>query len=323
VWLSGNCGHNWVKARFRIRTRQHPDIIGDRIDFETSGESADKIIDVDRPQRVVIHGFLCENRVLLHADPGYEDKIRAAARNPAELSAWLDGSWDIVAGGMFDDVWNSGRHIVPQFQVPPSWTIERAYDWGSSKPFSVGWWARSDGTSYLSKGQRVNTVPGDLFRVGEWYGWTGQPNEGLRLTDHEIAKGILERERMYWPNRQIAAGPADAQIWDKVNNVSTAEIMESHGCFFTRFEKVSGTRVQGWQRMRTMMKSALQPKREEPGLFVTENCHQFIRTIPVLPRSGSNPDDVDTDSEDHIGDESRYAVLARSQSLGIISIAGR
>jgi len=32
--------------------------------------------------------------------------------------------------------------------------------------------------------------------------------------------------------------------------------------------------------------------------------------VPILPRSEKDPDDVDTDAEDHIGDEMRYKVLS-------------
>lgn len=309
-------GHNWVQARFMCQSRKHPDILGKVVDFQ-SGDDGKKL------QRVVIHGYLCENKILLHADPGYEARIRESARNPAELAAWIDGSWDIVAGGMFDDVWDASVHVVRNFEVPKSWTVERAYDWGSSKPFSVGWWARSDGTKVRIGDRDVFTTRGDLFRVGEWYGWNGNPNQGLRLTDSEIAKEIIKREETYWPGRQVIPGPADEQIWSKVNNVSTAEIMESHGCYFVRSDKSSGSRSQGWQRIRDMMKQSLNPRREEPGMFVTEDCHQFIRTVPRLPRSIKDPDDVNTDAEDHVGDETRYVALTRDQHMGIVSIAGR
>ena len=48
---------------------------------------------------------------------------------------------------------------------------------------------------------------------------------------------------------------------------------------------------------------------EEPGLYVFSTCDQFIRTVPALPRDKRDPDDVDSDAEDHIGDEVRYRVL--------------
>ena len=68
----------------------------------------------------------------------------------AALSGWstpgAGGSGISVAGGMFDDVWKRDVHVIAPFEIPHSWEITRSFDWGSSKPFSVGWWAESDGT---------------------------------------------------------------------------------------------------------------------------------------------------------------------------------
>ena len=51
--------------------------------------------------------------------------------------------------------------------------------------------------------------------------------------------------------------------------------------------------------------------REAPGLFVVrEYCPQFVRTVPVLPRASKNPDDVDSESEDHIFDAVKYMLQA-------------
>ena len=55
--------------------------------------------------------------------------------------------------------------------------------------------------------------------------------------------------------------------------------------------------------------------REHPALFVFNICDQFIRTVPALPRDEDDMDDVDTASEDHIGDEVRYRVRARKRNI--------
>jgi hypothetical protein len=59
-----------------------------------------------------------------------------------------------------------------------------------------------------------------------------------------------------------------------------------------------------------MLREALNDRPEMPCLFVFDRCTQFIRTFPVLPRDQSKNDDVDTKAEDHIGDETRYRVMA-------------
>jgi hypothetical protein len=50
-------------------------------------------------------------------------------------------------------------------------------------------------------------------------------------------------------------------------------------------------------------------QREGPGLFVFDTCAQFIRTVPGVPRDQTDMDDVDTDTEDHVADESRYRAV--------------
>ena len=331
-------GHNWVKMRYQLPVRKGQ-IIGKLIK-----DSRDSSGELELP-RVAIHGYLDENKVLLRADPDYKKNIRTAARNPAELAAWMDGSWDIVAGGMFDDVWYAGKdHILLEpFKIPTSWKIDRSFDWGSSAPFSVGWWAESDGTDYVDAfGHKRSTVRGDLFRIAEWYGWTGKPNEGSRLLATEISRGIVERE-LEWGYRnpdnrrwcRVRVGPADTAIFDdelgrnkqdpsaKSKATDMAQPVRIGGLLYSGInwvpaDKSPGSRKQGWEQMRKMMKNAVPPEagiREQPALFVFNTCEQFVRTIPGLPRDEDDMDDVDGKSEDHIGDECRYRVRARKREV--------
>ena len=78
--------------------------------------------------------------------------------------------------------------------------------------------------------------------------------------------------------------------------------------------RAPGTGKSGAERLRALIAGAL-PRddgaRERPGLFVFQTCRHFIRTVPVLPRDAKDPDDVDTNAEDHVYDETRYRVMAR------------
>ena len=57
---------------------------------------------------------------------------------------------------------------------------------------------------------------------------------------------------------------------------------------------------------------------ELPGLYIFDNCNHFIRTVPTLPRSERDIEDVDTNAEDHIADESRYRIYQKRQ----VSVVG-
>ena len=304
-------GHNWVKLRFRLPGSRFVPIT-DSLDEDNKLE----------PPRVAIHGSITENKILLDADPDYIDKIRASASNNAELQAWLYGSWDIVAGGMFDDVWDAKVHVLKAFNIPTNWRIDRSFDWGSSAPFSVGWHAESDGSDVqLSNGSWISTVKGDIFRIAEWYGWNGKPNKGLKMLATEVSAGIIEREVRMGIYGRVKAGPADSAIYSAENGDSIGMDMEQtvrlddgierDGATFTSADKRPGSRKTGWEACRKMFKDAKHPDigvREHAGYFVFENCLNFLRTIPVLPRDERDMDDVDTKSEDHIADEFRYKV---------------
>lgn len=286
-------GHNQVKARF--------------IDPAPPGVPW---TNDDGLKVVRIRGHWSENRILLAADPEYPKRIAAAASNPEQAKAWLQGSWDIVAGGMFDDLWGP-KLILPRFPVPAGWRMDRAFDWGSTRPFSYGLWAESDGTPIELPGRTVHLARGTLVRVAEWYGWDGKnPNTGLRMTDPDIGRGIVERESRWGYRERIEPGPADAAIFTAAaDGKSIAGALAAAGAEFTPSAK--GARAPGWQAMRNMMQAGLEAPREEPGLFVVEDCRQWLRTVPVMPRSEKDPDDVDTDAEDHAADETRYKITTK------------
>lgn len=266
-------------------------------------------------ERVRIHGHWSENKILLAAEPDYPAKIAASCDgNENRMRAWLHGDWDIVAGGFFDDVWDRPSHVVQPFAIPSSWYIDRSFDWGSSKPFSVGWWAESDGTT----APNGKTYPrGTLFRIAEFYGWDGKhPDVGCKKTSAEIAKEIVSREKL-WKERfkwRIHPGPADSSIFDVEDGHSIAAGMKTNKVEWTEADKSPGSRHAGWERIRGLLLAATKRPMEAPGLFVFDTCTHFIRTVPVLPRDDKDPEDVDTDAEDHIGDETRYRVLAKRQS---------
>ena len=306
-------GHNWVKARF-IDPAPAGTIIEEE-DFDPHGNKRVR-------ERVRIHGELTENKVLQAADPEYIFRLNSIT-DPVKRAAWIHGSWDIVAGGMFDDVWDPSVHIIDPFDIPSEWRVDRSFDWGSATPFSVGWWAESDGSDVeLKDGTILHTIRGDLFRIGEWYGWDGEPNEGCRMLATNVAKGILEREAAM--GRKVRAGPADTQIYNVEQGRCLADDMALTGVNWVRADKTPGSRKTGIEQMRDRFersKNGAAP-REKPGLFVFNTCRHFIRTIPVLSRSERDPDDIAEDLEDHVFDETRYRVRTPKREIVATDLEG-
>lgn len=282
-------GHNWVKAYF--------------IDPAPYGVP---ILNSEGQARVTLFGSVRENKFI---DAEYLKTLNAIS-DPNKRKAWLLGSWDITSGGMFDDLWQRDKHVLPLFDVPADWRIDRAFDWGSSRPFSVGWWAESNGGAVDIAGQQRQFPRGTLIRIAEWYGCTGKPNEGLRLTSSAVAEGIKKREK----DIGIVAkpGPADSAIYAVTDDISIGQSMEKAGVKWLPADKKAGSRKNGWELIRSRLEASANAE-DRPGLYVTERCRDFIRTVPSLPRDSRDPDDIDTEAEDHIADEVRYRCLAATR----------
>ena len=64
----------------------------------------------------------------------------------------------------------------------------------------------------------------------------------------------------------------------------------------------------GWDQMRARLNGNGDG---DPMLVVFETCKDFIRTVPSLQHDRDKPEDLDTEGEDHVADEARYACMSR------------
>ncbi len=178
---------------------------------------------------------------------------------------------------------------------------------------------RSKRSARAGRGRWYGTVRGDLFHIAEWYGWNGTRNEGVRALASDVGEGVVDREEDWGLKGRVKPGPADASIFDEENGNNIAKDMAAKGCRWNAADKSPGSRKQGWEILRKMIRNAHPVSngvREYPGLFVFgENCPQFLETFPVLPRDDKDLDDVNTEAEDHCGDMARYR--ARKKLRGV------
>ena len=121
-------------------------------------------------------------------------------------------------------------HVIRPFEVPDWWLRFGAFDWGSAKPFSMGWYAVSDG-SVLPDGRRYPA--GALIRYREWYG-ASSPNVGLKMTAEQVAAGIRAREG----DEEIVYRVADPACWKRDGGPSIVERMLGEGVLFGRADNV-------------------------------------------------------------------------------------
>ena len=86
---------------------------------------------------------------------------------------------------------------------------------------------------------------------------------------------------------------------------SIADMALRHGvCFSPGYN----ARVPGWMQCHYRLQF---DENGFPRFYVFETCANFLRTIPLLRFSEQNPEDLDTEGEDHIADEWRYLCMSR------------
>jgi hypothetical protein len=278
----GGPGHHAVKAYFKID--RYP--LGGEV-FEEGGM-----------RRVFVRSRLVDNKLLLANDPKYAERL-AGLGSPDLVRAWLEGDWSVVAGAFFPEF--GSDHIIEPFEIPKHWVRLRACDWGSARPFSVGWYGVSDG--------ELSSVPrGALVKYREWYGMKdGQPNVGIKLTAEEVADGILARQLR---DEKIDYSVMDPSAFAVDGGPSIAERMAKRRVFFQAADNKRVAQkgaLSGWDQLRARLKG----DGERPMIFFFKTCTETIRTLPALQHDEMKPEDVDTDGEDHAADETRYACSAR------------
>ena len=312
----GGVGHHFVKEFWQphqvglhMQIRQMPDSEGGML-------------------RQYIPARLSDNPSMAEDDPGYRARLRGLG-SPELVRAMEDGDWSVVSGAYFPE-FSTSRHVIAPFAIPEHWVRLRAGDWGSAKPFCIGWYAVSDGAVTIPEWNGWSEMPGPLtiprgalVKYREWYGVQRtddggfRPDVGLKLTAEEVADGILERETLGHDAsgrpllERIDFSVLDPGAFQHHSGPSIGERMATRKVYFQRADN---TRIAargalgGWDLVRSRLKG---DESEIPMLFLFPNCEHTIRILPALQHDEHRPEDVNTASEDHAGDETRYACSAR------------
>lgn len=287
----GGIGHGWVKDRFITAS---PPMTPIKTDVEIVNPSGEIIHMTEK--RIFVPATVFDNKELLNNDPTYLAKL--AMMPEAERNALLYGNWDSFSGQVFTEWINDRKnygtqtftHVIEPFPIPKEWKIYRGYDFGYSKPFSVGWYAVDH--------------DGCIYRINELYGCTGTPNQGVQWDVPKQADEIkrIENEDKNLKGRSIT-GIADPSIFDESRGESIAKMFDRKQIHWYPGDN---TRISG--KMQYHYRFAF----DESGrsmLYVFNNCKHFIRTIPSIVYSEKHPEDVETSQEDHIYDECRYVLM--------------
>lgn len=287
----GNIGHGWVKKMF-VDAGPYMSIQEQKLYSEALHKER-----VIRTQ--YIPALATENPHIT------DDYIFELELKPEALrAALLNGDWNSFEGQCFTEFVNDRAHyedrlwthVISDFKIPDWWPRYFSFDHGYSKPFACLWWAVDpDGICYLYR---------------EWYGCKpNQANVGIEITPRQIAEGIVEREQDEVRNAIKVDRVCDPACFDRSRGDSVADqMMPEHGRKGVLFSKADNTRIAGLMQLHERLRF-----REDgrPMMYIFESCKDWIRTVPNLPHSQKKPEDVDTASEDHDYDATRYFLMSR------------
>lgn len=284
----GGSGHHWVKHRY--------------IDPAPMGR-VPLIDEAGHFERMFIPARVTDNVILLTNDPMYVDRLKLTG-SAALVKAWLDGDWNVIEGAFFDN-WSSARHIVRPFPLPAHWSRFRSGDWGSAKPFSFSWNAVA--TEDTQIGNSLTLPRGGLVRYREWYG-AKEPNVGLKMPAEIVALGLVQRSEGETYTHNVLDPAAFAS--DGGPSIAERIAMASKIVFRPADNKRVGAlgHIAGWDLCRHRLDGEAP---DRPMFVVFENCADFIRTVPLLQHDATRVEDIDTDGEDHAGDDWRYSCASR------------
>lgn len=207
---------------------------------------------------------------------------------------FLDGDWDVFEGAAFPE-FNKDIHVTKAYPIPSSWPRFRGGDWGYTSPGCVLWLAV--------------TPDKEIVCYRELY------FKGMNAV--QVAEKVMEIES----GENVAYGILDISAWSRRGELgpSIGQTMNELGCRWKPSGRVAvqgarNSRISG--KMELHRRLSINPRTGKPWLTIFDNCVNLIRTLPRLPVDEHDPEDVDTDSEDHAYDALRYAIMSRPVTIG-------
>ena len=200
----------------------------------------------------------------------------------------LEGNWDVNEGAAFPE-FNRKIHVVDPYKIPTNWTKFRACDYGYGSHTGVVWLAVAPDESLV------------IYR--ELY--------CSKVTATDLADMILDAEK---EDGTIRYGVLDSSLWHNRGDTgpSLAEQMNMKGCRWRPSDRSKGSRVSGKNELHRRLQ--VDEFTEKPRIVFMSTCTNTIAQLPAIPLDKRNPEDVDTNAEDHLYDALRYGIMTRPRS---------
>jgi len=226
------------------------------------------------PARLQDNPFLAE-------DGEYERMLESL---PAiQRKQLLEGNWDISEGAAFAE-FDKSVHVIPPFDVPSWWERLKGIDYGYASESCCLWAA-------IDPEDKTLIIYRELYKKG--------------LTGDALADTLTEMEA---DEIKSILGVLDTAAWARTGYTgpTIGEMLALKGHKLKRADK---NRIAG----KVQIHEYLRPDREtgRPRLQIFNTCTNLIKELQSLPLAKSNPEDVDTHSQDHAYDALRYMIMSR------------
>lgn len=278
----GGVGHLWVKRLFIDRKFRTNDP-----DPERNENPADY---------TTIRATVEDNPWLMKKSPMY---VKNLANLPEDLRrAHRYGDWDALGGAYFKQ-FSTTEHVIDDFNIPKSWNVYRAFDYGFDM-FACCWFAvDQDGRSWCFREvEKKGLVVQDAARTAQDY---TAPSENVIVT----------------------YAPPDMWNRQKENGKAMAELFALNGLPIVR---ASNNRVQGHMIVKDMLKpmplkdpyiikEVFKGRAPEklPGLMFFSSVQKVISDISAIQADDKNPNDCAKQPHEitHTVDAVRYYCVNR------------
>lgn len=277
----GRVGHAWVKNYFPVGKEQKV-------------KKLHKELPDGKKIEIKIEFIPClptDNPTLMANDPDYINRLEMMPEPYRSALRW--GDWNINVGAYFNEfaenthviksVHNAGVDIRDAIKIV-------SMDWGFDAPSSIHW------TGFWDMGDFTRAI---TFR--EIYGAKVLPSARARQIEQ------FDNEK---PSYKVA-DPSAFNL--QAGRPGVIDQMISEGC--TGWQRGNNDRLNGWMVVKEWLQIAPDGL---PYWMILDCCPELIRTIPEMVKDEQNPEDIDTDGEDHAVDEIRYLFMSRPRPKKII-----
>jgi hypothetical protein len=280
----GGRGHHWVKKMFIDPSPYNKAFeatdseTGEVLRYPAGHSKAGKSLF----KRRFIPARLSDNPYLAEAGD-YEAMLLSLPEQ--QRRQLLEGDWDIKEGAAFTE-FDRRVHVIEPYDIPNNWVKFRACDYGYGSKSGVVWFAVAPDEQLI--------VYRELYVS--------------KVLATDLADMILEAEA---GDGNIKYGVLDSSLWHKRGDTgpSLAEQMISRGCRWRPSDRSKGSRVAGKNEIHRRLQ--IDEFTEEPRIVFFNTCTNLTAQLPAIPLDKKNPEDIDTNSEDHLYDALRYGIMSR------------